>query len=164
MKELHGDDLSLCRFQAQVFERSRDLTQCSSPVFLRRFMHSKAAKRMDLPGFMSESSSQETIIAEVEEEYGPSSYGTMKYSSEALYWMGYLYRYWCLQRNLTSRQVCKIIQPTELRKLYAPYHTLDPAQAIERILEAKGLPLEEEDPIAKGVRIMREVMKRRNLL
>lgn len=36
-------------------------------------------------------------------------------------------------------QVYKIIKPKELRGLFLPYHTMDPAQAIDRILESKGL-------------------------
>ena len=44
----------------------------------------------------------------------------------------------------TSARVYKIIKPKELRELFLPYHTLAPSQAIERILEAKGLLLDEE--------------------
>ena len=47
------------------------------------------------------------------------------------------------------------MKPEELEKLYFPYHSLDPEQAIERIMEAKGL--KEEDEIARGVEIMRRV-------
>ena len=36
-------------------------------------------------------------------------------------------------------EVHKIVKPKELRDLFLPYHTMDPAQAIDRILEAKGL-------------------------
>ena len=39
----------------------------------------------------------------------------------------------------TCRHVYKIVKPKELRDLFLPYHTMDPAQAIDRILEAKGL-------------------------
>lgn len=30
-----------------------------------------------------------------------------------------------------------MVKPKELRGLFLPYHTMDPAQAIERILETK---------------------------
>ena len=46
----------------------------------------------------------------------------------------------------------------DVRKLYYPVHSLDPAQAIERILEGNGNS--EEDYTEKGVRILREILAR----
>ena len=60
-----------------------------------------------------------------------------------MYWIGYLYRYFSITYELTSAQVYKIIKPKELRGLFLPYHTMDPSQAIERILEAKGMLADE---------------------
>ena len=45
---------------------------------------------------------------------------------------------------MSSIQVYKIVKPKELRGLYLPYHTLDPSQAIERILGSKNLLLDEK--------------------
>ena len=50
------------------------------------------------------------------------------------------------------------MKPKDLRKLYYPYHSLDPAQAIERILEDSGS--KEEDYTEKGVRILRGILER----
>ena len=45
-----------------------------------------------------------------------------------------------LAKRIGVQQVTyKIVKPQELRSLFLPYHTMDPAQAIDRILEAKGL-------------------------
>jgi hypothetical protein len=44
---------------------------------------------------------------------------------------------------MSSVQVYKVVKPKELRGLFLPYHTMDPAQAIERILEAKNLIFDE---------------------
>ena len=63
----------------------------------------------------------------IEEEYGASKYGSVKYNF-----------------NMSSIQVYKIVKPKELRGLYLPYHTLDPSQAIERILGSKNLLLDEK--------------------
>ena len=41
---------------------------------------------------------------------------------------------------------------------FVDYHSLDPAQAIERIKEAKGIL--DEDDIKRGVEILREVRRR----
>ena len=48
------------------------------------------------------------------------------------------------------------ISAKELRELYYPYHSLDPANAIQRILESKNLV--EEDLTQKGVQILRRIM------
>ena len=124
---------------------------------MRRFMNSKVARRMDSGDFLFESCDTNQIIEEINIEFGRSSYGEEKYSEAELYWMGYLYRYWSYTHQKNSKQIYKLMKPKELRTLYYPYHSLDPAQAIERILEAKGI--DEEDFTARGVKIMRKKIK-----
>lgn len=62
-----------------------------------------------------------------------------------MYWIGYLYRYFSYTHELSSIRVYKIVKPKELRGLFLPYHTLSPEQAIERILEAKGILLNQDN-------------------
>lgn len=121
-------------------------------------MYSEVAVRMDGEGFLFESETQEDVLDEIEDEFGKSEYGRSKYAGEELYWIGYLYRYWCYTRQISSKTLYKMIRPEELRKVYYPYHSLDPAQAIERIIEAKGLG--EEDYIQQGVALLREILRR----
>ena len=156
MRTFDENGLKLCRMQAELFVLSAAKLECSSPVFLRRFMLSKVAVRMDQNGFLYESCTEEDILQEIEEQFGSSNYGKEKYSTEELYWMGYLYRYWCYTYEKSSKQVYKLIKPKDLRQLYYPYHSLDPAQAIRRILEAKNVT--EEDMTQKGVQILRRIM------
>lgn len=159
MKKIDEIGLKLCKFQAELFKSSAEDTDCSSPIFLRRFMYSSVAERMDKNSFLFESTNIRSVLDDIEEEFGKSDYGQKKYYSEELYWIGYLYRYWCYTYEKTSKQVYKIIKPDELRTLYFPYHSLDPAQAIERILESKGL--DEKDYTPKGVEILRELLKKK---
>ena len=160
MREFDEYGLELCKYQAVLFSISREKAKCSSPVFLRRFMYSDAARRMDGTGFLFESVSPDSLISEVAEEYGESDYGKIKYNTEELYWMGYIYRYWCYMREISSKRLYKIIKPEELKKLYFPYHSLDPEQVVERIMEAKQL--DEEASIQRGVELLRELRKRKN--
>ena len=155
MRKFDEYGLSLCRYQAGLFSLSEKRAECSSPVFLRRFMYSDAARRMDGEGFLLESVPPEALIDEIAAEYGESDYGKIKYHAEELYWIGYIYRYWCYMREISSRQVYKIIKPEELKNLYYPYHSLDPKQAVERIIEAKGL--HEEEEIRRGVELLRKL-------
>lgn len=157
MKQIDEIGLKLCKFQAELFETSVVKTECSSPIFLRRFMYSSVAERMDKTGFLFEASNTSSVLDDIEEEFGKSDYGKKKYHPEELYWMGYIYRYWCYTYEKTSKQIYKIIKPEELKCLYFPYHSLDPAQAIERIMEAKGLI--EKDFTQQGVEIFRKILK-----
>lgn len=158
MKNMDEAGLKCCKAQADLFVASLKLTECSSAVFLRRFMNSSVAKRMDDGSFLFESSTEESMISELDEEFGKTSYGTVKYTENELYWMGYLYRYWCYTYEKTSKQVYRIIKPPELRALFFPYHSLDNSAAIERILEAKNR--REEDFIKRGVILLRKLRQK----
>lgn len=162
MMKIDENGLRLCRFQGELFEKSVSKVEASTPIFLRRFMYSSVAERMDRKGFLFESASVNTVFGEIELEFGRTTYGKNKFGCNELYWMGYLYRYWCYLYGKTSKQVYRIIKPEELRKLYFAYHSLDPAQAIERILEAKGLG--EEDFTKRGVEIYRRILREKGRL
>ena len=41
--------------------------------------------------------------------------------------------------------------------MYLPYHSLDPGQAIERILEAKHYPLDDEGEMRRQLEIMKRI-------
>ena len=155
MKEMDSYGLKLCKFQAELFRQSVESAECSSAIFIRRFMLSDLAKRLDKEGILFEAIDLADAFLEIETQFGPSKYGKIKFGKEELYWSGYIYRYWAYMTGESSRQLYKIIKPDELRKLYFPYHSLDPEQAIERIRESKNLT--EEDEINRGVRILRRI-------
>ena len=139
MKKIDNDGLLLCKMQAKAFELSGTEHKSSSAVFIRRFMNSDVAKQLDNMAVLRSNMQAADILTLIDEEYGKSEYGSVKYSLNELYWIGYIYRYYAYTYDKTSKQVYKIIKPKELRDLFLPYHTMDPAQAIDRILEAKGL-------------------------
>ena len=138
MKTIDRDGLLLCELQAKTFELSVDTVAASSAIFVRRFMNSKTAKWLDSGTILASNMQPADLLALVEEQYGPSGYGSEKYTYNEMYWMGYVYRYYAYTYQCSSVSVFKTIKPKELRGLFLPYHTLDPSQAIERILEAKG--------------------------
>lgn len=159
MKKMDSYGLKLCKFQAELFQKSMNETECGSKIFIRRFMYSDVAKRMDKEGFLYGAIDVIDVINEIEIEFGPSSYGKEKFHGEELYWTGYIYRYWSYISGQSSKQIYKIVKPDELKKLYFPYHSLDPEQAIERIKESKGIV--DVDDITRGVEILRKVRARR---
>lgn len=157
MKKINKNGLLLCELQASAFENSIDRMDSSSEIFIRRFMRSEIARRLD-DGSILESNLQANDILElVDEEYGVTDYGTVKYTHDEMYWIGYIYRYFAFSYGLTSSQVYKIVKPKELRGLFLPYHTLDPSQAIERILEAKGMFTDETLELKRQYEIFRRI-------
>lgn len=161
MRTIDTYGLKICNFQAELFQKSLTETTCSSKIFIRRFMHSDLAKRMDTEGFLFDSIDVTDALSEIENQFGPSDYGTVKFSAEELYWAGYIYRYWSYTSRKNSKQIYQILKPDELQKLYFPYHSLDPEIAIERIKEAKNI--QELDEITRGVEILRKIRKNNNL-
>ena len=163
MKEMDSLGLKICSYQAKIFEKSLEQTKCSTKIFIRRFMNSELAKRMDKNGIMFESLDIIDAIDEIEEEYGGSSYGKEKYSIEEMHWIGYIYRYWAYVTNKSSKQIYKMMKPEKIKQLYFPYHSLDPLQVIDRIME--DMPLEdrlENTDITRGVIILRRVRNNSN--
>ena len=139
MGEFDADGLLVCKYQASIFERSLIKTECGSAVFIRRFMNSDVAAHLDMSTFANEATAPDEAFDLIDKQYGPSTYGGERYSADELYWMGYLYRYWAYVYGTRSSNIYKKIGARDLRTLYPAYHTLDPAQAIERIAEARGV-------------------------
>lgn len=145
MKTIDKDGLSLCTLQGNVFASSLDNAECSSKIFMRRFLNSKVAREFDSSSILDGTMTIKDIFFELEEEFGKTSYGCEKYDKEVLFWIGYIYRYFAYTYNLTSKYVYKIVKPSELNELYYVYHTFDPKVAIERILEEKRISFDVED-------------------
>ena len=145
--------------QAEVFENSIDKMDTSSEIFIRRFMKSEVAKRLDNESVLESNIQANDILELINEEYGISNYGSVKYSRNEIYWIGYIYRYFAFTYEMSSTQVYKIVKPKELRGLFLPYHTMDPAQAIERILEAKNMIVDEETELKRQYEIFKRIRK-----
>ena len=157
MKKIDKNGLLLCDLQATAFEYSVDKMESSSEIFIRRFMKSERAKRFDNESVLETNIQANDILQLVDEEYGVSDYGSVKYTHNEMYWIGYIYRYFAVTYELTSPQVYKIVKPKELRGLFLPYHTMDPAQAIERILEAKEMLIDEDMELKRQYEIFKRI-------
>lgn len=157
MKKIDKDGMLLCELQAKTFEESADCTDVSSEIFIRRFMNSKVALLIDNEEILNMNIQAKDVIERIDEEYGHSQYGSVKYTKDELYWIGYIYRYYSYTYEMSSVQVYKIVKPKELRGLFLPYHTMDPAQAIERILEAKNLIFDDQAELQRQYEIFKRI-------
>lgn len=159
MKKISKDGLLLCELQAETFENSIDKIESSSEIFIRRFMKSEIAKRFDNESVLESNIQANDVLELVIEQYGASDYGSVKYTRNEIYWIGYIYRYFAFTYELTSAQVYKIVKPKELRGVFLPYHTMDPAQAVERILEAKGILTDENEELNRQYEIFKRIRR-----
>ncbi len=156
------DGLLLCDLQANIFEKTVEQLESSSEIFVRRFMNSQIAKRIDNESILESNLQTDDILNLIEEEYGVSKYGTVKYTQNEIHWIGYIYRYFAITYELSSVQIYKILKPKELRTLYLPYHTMDPAQAIERIAEEKGLlPRDDIQELSRQYKIFQKIRNKK---
>ena len=157
MKKIEKDGLLLCELQAKAFELSAKIEPCSSAIFIRRFMNSDIAKNLDNLSILQTNLQPKDMLERLDEEYGKSDYGSVRYTPNELYWIGYIYRYYSYTYGRSSSQVYKTVKPKVLRGLFQPYHTMDPAQAIDRILEAMGLVYDEEQELARQYDIFKKI-------
>ena len=157
MRTIDNNGLILCDIQSELFEKSIHL-DCSSEIFIRRFMNSNVAKQFDSNQVLNDTLTIDNIFEELIDEYGDTSYGSVKYSRSELYWIGHIYRYFSYTYDISSKQVYKIVKPKELRSLFLAYHTFDTKQAIERILESKNIVLD-KDYTEVGIQILRRLRK-----
>ena len=157
MKKIDSDGKKLCSLQADLFEKSVVYLEMSSEIFVRRFMNSNVVLELDNESFLSDTKTIEDIFVELDEEYGKTSYGSVKYNQNAMYWVGYLYRYFAYTYDLSSKQVYKLLPLKEVIKTYLPYHTMDIEMAIERLLEAKNISFDEKEVFKRNLKIMKDI-------
>ncbi len=137
MMPLEYHELCLCRLQAKIFELSVKDTNYSSPVFIRRFMMSKYVKIFDEFDYLFTSCNLEDTFDELDDEYGKTTYGKIKYSQDEMYWIGYIYRVISIKFNLSSKQIFKLFKASEIIDYYPIYHTYDIVDAADRMIEEK---------------------------
>lgn len=153
MKKLDVFGSKLCSYQAKIFEESSKRFICSSKIFLRRFYNSEFAFYIDLPNGRIFAFETEECFSALLEEYGDSSYGKEKFNSEVLYYLGYLTRYICYTRGITSAHLYSVINIYDIVDNYYVYHTQDEEWVIASLLEKQKLTEKDlnEDEILKSL-------------
>lgn len=134
MKDFDHDGLLLAEFQGKLFERSTDL-DCSSSIFIRRFLYSDYLKKLDLNDPAVVSLDVNEAIDSIQTQFGDSDYGKNKYSKSAMFWIGYMYRYISYTRGVTTRFVMKVFPYKQMNDVYYSFHTQDPEWCVRSILE-----------------------------
>lgn len=153
MKTLDLLGTKLCSYQAKIFEESLNRFICSSKIFLRRFFNSEFAFFLDMPTERTFTFEVEECFSSLIEEYGDSTYGKIKLRPEALYYLGYLTRYICYTREITSTHLYNVIDVYDIIDNYSIYHTQDEEWVIATLLEKQHLSENDldEDYILKSL-------------
>lgn len=136
MKKLDFNERKLCQIQGKLFEESIEKVECSSLIFIRRFMLSNLSKKFDDYSFLVMALDINDCFFEIDNEYGSSSYGQTKYSKNEMFWIGYIYRALSIIYKLSSREVFKLFNAKKIVTYYNIFHTFDIEQAAEKMMES----------------------------
>ncbi len=157
MREFDRNGLLLASFQAKLFEASVKELSCSSPIFLRRFKYSEAARELDNKHPALIDLDVDSFFSRINEEYNETEYGEEKYNESAMHWLGYIYRYICYTRECSTKYVFSLFPPSELINRYYVYHTQSEEWVIEELLELKDL---DEDVFDKNKRLKKIMLEK----
>ena len=128
--------MALCDTQGQLFELAAERGYASE-TFIKAYMTSAVAADMDKEFHHIQWAGKAYILSRMEDELSDQLVkGGEIYDKEALYWMGYIYRYWHFYTGETSREIYKQAPAKTMNVVYLMYHTMSPEMAIDRLREA----------------------------
>ena len=127
--------LALCEMQAQLFVYSKEKGYASE-AFIKAFMNSDIASDLDMPFHHMQWAGANYLMSRMEDELADFLVHGECYDTETLYWTGYLYRYWHIYKNESSKDIYKQAPAKTMRVVYLMYHTMSPELAIDRLKES----------------------------
>ena len=138
MRKFDHNGLLLAEYQGKLFEKSNDLN-CSTGIFIRRFLHSELLEHLDSNNPSLLSLDVNEGITSITEQFGDTDYGKTRYSKSTLFWMGYTYRYISYTREVSTKFVMEIFAYKQMNDVYFSFHTQDPEWCIRSLLEINNL-------------------------
>ena len=128
-------ELQLCDIQGRLFELS-DRNNYDSECFVKAFMFSDTAKRLDMKYNRLQWAGEEYLLEEIIDESNSSiPVNNNIYNNETLYWTGYIYCYWHFYTGESSKQIYKQAPAKIMNSSYLMFHTMDPSMAIDDLKE-----------------------------
>ena len=154
MRKFDHSGLLIAEYQGKLFEKSTELN-CSSGIFIRRFLHSDLLKKLDANHPATVSLDVSEGINSIMEQFGDTDYGKEKFSGSAMFWIGYMYRYISYTREASTRFIMKLFPYRQMNDVYFSFHTQDPEWCVQNLLELNQLT---EDVFDNNFRL-KEVMR-----
>ena len=129
--QLNHFQIQLCKIQARLFALAY-ASGYDPKAFVAAFMRSETAADLDAPFDRHQWAGEKYLLDEVVEAAGlkPSG-GPGEVSAEALFWSGYLYRYWHFVTGESSAQIHAQAPIGIMLDVYPGFHALSPEMAIE---------------------------------
>ena len=138
MRAFDHDGLLLAEYQGKLFERSTEL-DCSTGIFLRRFLHSNLLEKLDANQPSLVSLDVNDGINSILAQFGNTDYGKVKFSENSMLWMGYMYRYISYTRETRTSFIMKLLNYRQMNDVYYSFHTQDPEWCIQSLLKINHL-------------------------
>lgn len=162
MREFDENGLRIAEFQAKIFEKSVELLDCSTKIFLRRFFRSDLLKKMDKNDSVFLTLDPIDGLFEIERQFGKTDYGKVKESKEKMFWIGYFYRYISYTRQTKTHLLIKWFPFEQLSILYSAYHTQDLEWCVRSLLIVNHLSENIFDPNWRLKQAMQKQQKQTN--
>ena len=128
-------EFALCEMQGHLFVMSAQ-RNIGSEAFIKAFMNSQVAKRLDSAFDHLQWAGKEYVFSEIEDECAESFRNGDIFDTETLFWAGYIYRFWHFHTGEDSRAIYKQAPAKTMRETFLMYHTLSPEMAVERLKAA----------------------------
>ena len=155
MRKLDYNEFKLCQILGRIFEKSIELSNLSSSMFIRRFMTYEGTKCFFDKSYLSLSNNDEDIIYELNNAYSETKNKTV-YTKNQMYWIGYIYGALSYLYDLSSKTIYKLFPAKEIVKYYNIYHTFDIEEAAERMME--NINYVKEDYNIRGILISKRLI------
>lgn len=122
--------LQQSKMQARLFA-SLATRRVDAKAFIRAFMNSRVAEGLDAPYDRMQWAGEEYLYRAVLDEFGlRSAVKRRTYDRDALFYAGYIYRYWHYLTGETSREIYRQADENQILASYG-YHTESNELAIE---------------------------------
>ncbi|MGF0018715.1 hypothetical protein [Sporofaciens sp. SGI.106] len=129
--------LKLCDIQGRLFELSAQQGY-DSEKFVPFFMGSEVARSLDSTYNRMQWAGEEYLLEElIAESNGCLIQTDRVFSTEVMYWIGYVYRYWHYYKKLSSARIYRKANVKTMKQNYMMFHTMDPELAIDDLIEIK---------------------------
>ena len=118
----------LCSIQGRLFELSAR-QGFESNEFARAYMNSDVAAKFNSAYDRSQWMGEEYLLDELSQKFQLAKGKT--YSSDVMFWMGYVYAYWSLVYGDPCKNIIRMAGPKVMAENYAGLHTVSTDMAIQ---------------------------------
>jgi len=130
--------LLLCELQGRLFESTVEMG-FGSLEFVDAFMRSRCAANLDMKFNRLQWLGEAYLLEEFIDEAGDKLVPGKQYSGDALFWTGWIYRYWHFLTGESSKEISKQAPAKRMMRAYPFYHTVSNKMAVEDLkLSAQG--------------------------